>query len=81
MRGVQMTGIGNQKVTIAELRARRGKMSQQQLADALGTSQTSISLWEHDIFTCSTPYLVKICNYFGVSSDSLLGLNNEGGGK
>lgn len=61
-------------VNIAELRARHGKMSQKELAKEIGTSQTSISLWEKDINTISAPYLIKICIFFGVSSDDLLGL-------
>lgn len=59
---------------IAELRARHGKMSQKELAEKLGTSQTSISLWEKDIETISAPYLIKICKFFGVSADDILGL-------
>jgi len=61
-------------ITIAELRAKKGKMTQKQLADVLGTSQTSVSLWESDINTISTPYLVKLCRFFGVSADRLLGI-------
>lgn len=61
-------------ITIAELRAKKGKMTQLQLAEALGTSQTSVSLWESDINTISTPYLVKLCRFFGVSADRLLGI-------
>lgn len=63
-------------VTIAELRARKGKMSQKDLAIIIGTTQTSISLWEKDISKISAPYLIKLCKYFGVSSDDLLGLND-----
>lgn len=61
-------------ITIAELRARKGKMSQADLAKALGTSQTSVSAWEKDIWTISTPYLVKVCRYFGVPSTKILGV-------
>ena len=61
-------------ITIAELRAKKGKMTQAQLAAVLGTSQTSVSLWESDINTISTPYLVKLCRFFGVSADRLLGI-------
>lgn len=64
-------------ITIAELRARNGKMSQKELADEIGTTQTSISLWEKDISTISSKYLTKICIYFGVSSDDLLGLKKK----
>lgn len=68
-------GLSTQgRITIAELRARRGKMTQLQLAEALGTSQTTISLWENDINTISTPYLKKLCIYFGVSADDVLGI-------
>lgn len=63
--------------TIAELRARHGKMSQKELAKKIGTSQTSISLWEKDIDTISTPFLIKVCRYFGVSADDILGLKDS----
>lgn len=59
---------------IAELRARHGKMSQKELAEKIGTTQTSVSIWEKDINSISAPYLIKICKFFGVSSDELLGL-------
>ena len=62
------------RISIAELRAKRGKMTQLQLAEALGTSQTSVSLWENDINSISTPYLIKLCRYFGVSADDVLGI-------
>ena len=58
-------------ITIAELRAKRGKMTQSQLADVLGTSQTTVSMWEKDIYTISTPYLVKLCRFCGVSANSI----------
>lgn len=61
-------------ITIAELRARHGKMTQKELAEKLGTSQTSVSLWEKDIESISAPYLKKVCKFFGVSADELLGL-------
>lgn len=61
-------------VTIAELRARNGKMSQRDLAKEIGTTQTSISLWEKDIDSISSTYLKKLCLYFNVSSDELLGI-------
>lgn len=64
-------------VTIAELRARNGKMSQKQLADELGTTQTSVSLWEKDIDSISSGYLKKLCLYFNVSSDDILGINGK----
>lgn len=64
-------------LTIAELRARNGKMSQRQLAIELGTTQSSVSMWEKDISSISTPYLIKICQYFDVSADELLGTSKK----
>jgi DNA-binding XRE family transcriptional regulator len=61
-------------ITIAELRARKGKMTQAELAQVLGTTQTTVSQWEKDIYSISTPYLVKLCRYFGVSSNKILGI-------
>jgi transcriptional regulator with XRE-family HTH domain len=63
----------HETITIAELRARKGKMSQTELAKILGTTQSSVSLWEKDIFTISTPNLVKLCKFFGVPSTKILG--------
>ena len=62
-----------ERLTIAELRAKRGKLSQAQLAEELGTNQTSVSMWEKDIMTISTKNLYKLCQYFGVSSNKILG--------
>lgn len=61
-------------ITIAELRARNGKMTQRELAEKIGTTQSTVSLWEKDITTISAPYLKKVCLFFGVSSDDLLGI-------
>ncbi len=62
-------------VTIAELRARHGKMSQKELAEKIGTSQTTISTWEKDISVISAPHLKRLCLFFNVSADDLLGIN------
>lgn len=59
-------------VTIAELRAKNGKMSQKELGDVLGTSQTTVSQWEKNIRSISTPYLIQVCRHFNVSADDLL---------
>lgn len=64
-------------VTIAELRAKKNKMSQRQLAKELGTTQTSISRWEKDPLSINAENLVKLCIYFQVSSDSILGLDDK----
>lgn len=61
-------------VTIAELRARTGKMSQRQLAKELGTTQTSISNWEKDPLKMNAENIIKVALYFNVSTDDLLGI-------
>ena len=60
-------------ITIAELRARHNKMSQQKLADEIGVSVDSVRRWEKDIHTISAENIVKVCRYFNVSADDLLG--------
>lgn len=62
-------------VTIAELRARNGKMTQTELAKKIGTSQTTISAWEKDISVISAPHLRRLCLFFNVSADDLLGID------
>ena len=64
-------------VGIAELRAKHGKMSQRDLAKKLGTTQTSISNWENNPMTINGKYLIKIALLFNVSTDDLLGIENE----
>lgn len=59
-------------ITIAELRARHGKMTQEELAKKLETSQTTISKWEKDISSISAINLVKLCRFFNVTTDALL---------
>lgn len=64
-------------VTIAELRARHNKMSQQELADKIGVGVDSVRRWEKDIYTISASNLKKLVVFFGVSADDLLGLNKK----
>jgi len=64
-------------ITIAELRARHNKMTQQDLADKLGVSVASVVRWEKDITTISATSLKKLALYFNVSADELLGINKN----
>lgn len=59
---------------IAELRARKGKMSQAELAKELGTDQASISKWENNPLSMSSKNLIKVAMFFKVSIDELLGI-------
>lgn len=58
---------------IRDLRMSR-KMSQVELADALGVSKQSVSNWENDNIQPSIEMLVKLSRVFSVSTDYLLGL-------
>lgn len=56
-------------------------LTQQQLAKAIGTNQKVISRWESKKFDPSLFYLVKLANFFHVSTDYLLGLEDDLGQK
>jgi Predicted transcriptional regulators len=62
-------------LTIAELRARNGKMTQKDLAKSLNVSQSAISNWEKDQLSIDGRRLVDIAIFFKVSTDELLGIN------
>lgn len=64
-------------VGIAELRARKGKMSQRELAEKIGTTQTSISNWEKNPLSMNAENIVKMAIFFGVSSDEILGIDKR----
>jgi len=64
-------------LTIAELRAKNNKMSQKELAEALGTTQTSVSNWEKNQQSMNGSNLTKVAKFFKVSTDALLGLDKD----
>ena len=64
-------------ITIAELRAKNNKMSQDELAKKLGVTQSAVSRWEKNIETMPAPILIKMCLFFGVSADDLLGISEK----
>lgn len=61
---------------IKELRISRN-LNQVQLGEALWVTKQTISNWENDNIQPSVAMLVKIAKYFGVSTDYLLGLDNN----
>lgn len=61
---------------IKKLRLARG-ISQVELAAALHISKQCVSNWENDNILPSVEMLVKIANYFNVTTDYLLGLATE----
>ena len=68
-----MNGIG---IIIKELRKEMG-CSQNQLADVLGVTQDSISLWENDKRIPDAQYIITMAKFFDVSTDYLLGLSGD----
>lgn len=56
---------------IKQLRAQKG-ISQQQLADVLGTSQQSINKYENHDIQPDISTLIRIANYFNTSVDYII---------
>lgn len=65
--------LGNR---IQELRKARN-MSQVELAKALNVTKQSVSNWENSNIQPSIDMLVRIAEYFNVSTDYLLGLETR----
>lgn len=57
------------------LREKRG-LTQTELAKQLGLTRSGVNAWEMGISVPSTQYIVELAQYFGVSSDYLLGLSD-----
>ena len=64
-------------ISIAELRRKHGKISQRELAKKLDTTQASISNWEKNPLSMNAENIVKVALYFQISSDEILGINDE----
>ena len=56
-------------------------ISQQQLAEAIGVSASAIGFWETGTNEPKASYLLRLAKYFHVSSDYLLGLEDDLGVK
>lgn len=52
-------------------------MTQQQVAEVLGTSQTMYARYERGANELPIRHLLKLCRLYGVSSDYILGLDRE----
>lgn len=61
---------------IKVLRVARG-INQIELANALGVTKQCISNWENDNIQPSIEMLIKIATFFNVTTDYLLGLEND----
>lgn len=61
------------KITIAEIRAKNGKMTQQEFGNSVGVTPQTVNSWENDIYRISAKNLMKICEIYHVTSSDLLG--------
>ena len=57
---------------LRELRENKN-LTQKQLAKILNTDQQAISRSEREQIDLSTNFILKVCDYFGVTADYLLG--------
>ena len=64
------------KIRLSELREAR-KLSQQKLAEETGVDQTSISNYEIGKYLPSVGVVVRLAEYFCVSTDYFLGLTDD----
>lgn len=61
---------------IRTLRLRRG-LNQTELASALGVSKQTVSNWENENILPSVDMLLRLSEFFSVSTDFLLGLDHK----
>ena len=64
--------------TLSNLRHERG-FSQRQAASELGISQALLSHYENDTREPKLEFVVKVCDYYSVTTDYILGRTNERG--
>lgn len=54
-------------------------LTQREIADLLGTSQTMYARYERGANELPIRHLVTLCRFYGVSADTVLGLNRGKG--
>jgi transcriptional regulator with XRE-family HTH domain len=70
-------GVKTMKGTrLKELRERK-RLTQSQLAEVLDVSQQAVGKWELDKASPDDNTLIRIANYFGVTTDYLLGYDDK----
>lgn len=52
------------------------KLSQSELAKKVGATQKAIDFWEKGINEPKATYIINLANFFGVSTDYLLGIED-----
>lgn len=63
---------------LKELRTEKN-LSQEEIAKEIGTSQTNIGRWEKGLNEPSSGFVIKLANFFEVSTDYLLGRSDDFG--
>lgn len=61
---------------IRDLREDHDK-TQQEVAEVLGTSQTMYARYERGANEMPLRHLIKLCNYYNVTADYILGLEDK----
>lgn len=61
---------------IKELRL-ENKVSQKKLADAVGVDKRAVIFWEQEVNEPKASYVKRLAEFFGCTSDYLLGLTDE----
>ncbi|MBO5220882.1 MAG: helix-turn-helix transcriptional regulator [Clostridia bacterium] len=61
---------------LVELRASKG-VTQEDVAQSLSVSNKTISKWENGASTPDLPMVVELAKYYGVTTDTLLGLSED----
>lgn len=52
-------------------------MTLDDLAKALGTTKTTLSRYENNKRTADSDFIISACDFFGVSSDYMLGISDN----
>lgn len=52
-------------------------LTQSQIAEYLGTSQTMYARYERGANEIPVRHIIKLCEYYGVSADYILGITDE----
>ena len=68
-----MKGFGDR---IRYLRLEK-ELTQPEVAKALQVSNCIVSKWENDLMEPKLTYLVRMCKFFDVSADYLLGISDS----
>ncbi len=63
---------------LKELRLEKG-LSQWDIANGIQTGQTNIGRWEREEVLPSSEFIIKLADFFGVSTDYLLGRSDDFG--